>query len=108
MAGVGNRQRNYTNHATNLRDALIGDNSGYDMAAPPLSWRTKEAEAQYTSEAGTDVSLQIRFFKIESVDLATGKLRVRVWWRMSWAIADRICCDAISQQRLGWRFVFEP
>ena len=32
MAGVGNRQRNYTNHATNLRDALIGDN-------PATIWR---------------------------------------------------------------------
>ena len=47
----------------------------------PGAWQATRASS--SEVAGTDVSLQIRFFKIESVDLATGKLRVRVWWRMS-------------------------
>ena len=43
---------------------------GYDKAVPPLSER-----AGNYSKAGVDVSMQIRFFKVESVDAANGRVR---------------------------------
>ena len=53
---------------------------------PPISARL----ANY-SEAGTDVMVNLRFLKVDSVDVAAGHLRVRVWWRSTW-----------KDERLAW------
>ena len=47
----------------------------------------------YVSEAGTDVNVQIRFFKVESVLPVEGAMRLKVWYRLSW-IDDRLSWNA--------------
>ena len=74
----------YTLHASQLHDDLL---SSYNKAVPPTSTRI----AGYGSQAGTDVALQLRFFKLENVNAAQGQLSVKVWWRMQW-----------SDTRLAW------
>ena len=84
LPGLGaNILANYTEYATRLHEDLLSD---YQKVVPPRSVRTSNYSA-----AGTDVHLQIRFFKVDSVDPASGKLRLKVWWRMSW-----------SDLRLSW------
>ena len=53
--------RSYSNISSALRSSLLLD---YDKVVPPVSQR--HAYVNYSS-AGTDVRLEIRFFKIESV-----------------------------------------
>ena len=53
---------------------------------PPRSERI----SQY-SKAGTDVDVQLRFIKVESVKHAEGRLRVKVWMRTYW-----------TDERLSW------
>ncbi|CAJ1376545.1 unnamed protein product [Effrenium voratum] len=69
--------------ATRLRSALL---SQYDSVVPPISDRL----VNY-SGAGTDVGMQIRFFKVDMVAAATGHMRLKVWVRLSWV-----------DQRLSW------
>ena len=72
----------FTSHATRLRASLL---DGYDMAVPPTSVRAG------VSKAGTDVGLELNFFKVESVSAAHGHMRLKVWVRMTW-----------SDLRLSW------
>ena len=78
-----NFQRNYSLWSTSLRAALL---DGYDKISPPISTRLVDY-----SEAGTDVTLNIRFFKIEGVDQSGGTMSIKVWWRMRW-----------DDERLAW------
>ena len=67
----------YTHHATQLRAHLLAD---YDKGVPPSSDR----DGYSNSYAGADISMAIRFFKVESVHAAEGRMTLKVWLRMSW------------------------
>ena len=56
----GDVSSQYTKFATKLADDLIGPNSNYNKVIPPESVRDNNY-----SRAGTDVSLQLRFFKVD-------------------------------------------
>ena len=71
---------NYTAAATRLRADLL---AGYDKEVPPTSTRLPENGTVY-SEAGTDVEMQIRFFKVITVDASQGVMQLKVWLRMYW------------------------
>jgi len=60
------------------------------MHVPPMSWRTNTTAAK--SAAGTDVSMQIRFYKIESIEANRGHMNLKVWLRYSWH-DDRLSWD---------------
>ena len=66
----------YSAHATQLRSDLL---AAYDKVAPPTSTR----HVNY-SEAGTDVELNVRFYKLDSVDVSTGRVSLKVWFRLRW------------------------
>ena len=80
---ASNKLASYTSWATTLHDDLL---KGYQKAVPPRSKRNVSYSA-----AGTDVQLQLRFFKVESVTPAAGQMRTKVWWRSWWA-----------DERLSW------
>ena len=89
--GLDNAYREYASHATNLRSALL---NSYDKMIPPVSNRTdvyESAEGGKTSLAGTEVGVNLRVFKVESVDTASSHLKLKVWFRMQW-----------SDLRLAW------
>ena len=58
-----------------------------EKVIPPRSERL----SQY-SQAGTDVDVQLRFIKVESVKHAEGRLRVKVWMRTYW-VDERLSWD---------------
>jgi len=62
----------FTNWHTKLRDDLLG---GYDVNSPPISNRFNKKDlsmAANFSDAGTDVQLQMRVLKLDSIDVAGG------------------------------------
>ena len=72
-----------TSHLTRLRhDLLTGAaslrNETYDPKVAPTG-----RSADY-SAAGTDVSMQVRFFKVQAVKASEGSMRLKVWMRMLW------------------------
>ena len=72
----------------------IKSQQDWDPVVPPTSDRSPTGtagEAGHYSDSGTDVRMQIRFFKVESVDAAAGAMRVKVWFRLSW-----------NDERLAW------
>ena len=89
--GLDNAYREYASHATNLRSALL---NSYDKMIPPVSNRTdvyESVDGGKTSLAGTEVGVNLRVFKVESVDTASSHLKLKVWFRMQW-----------SDLRLAW------
>ena len=76
--------KSYTHYATQLRAHLLAD---YDKGVPPSSDR----DGFSNSYAGADISMAIRFFKVDSVHAAEGRMSLKVWLRMSW-----------SDERLSW------
>ena len=92
--------RKMTNWHTKLHEHLIGKYSGYDLNAPPISDRSKYSDpngtsfslAAQTSDAGTDVQLQLRVLKLDQIDIASGSMAVKVWIRMQWQ-DDRLKWD---------------
>ena len=104
----GNMMYEYSSHASRLNwDLLL--NGGYNKHIPPASNRSLAAvpvahdstdtqAARPTtmrslgSMAGTDVKLQLRFYKIESVDTSTGHMHFKVWLRQKWR-DDRLAWD---------------
>lgn len=75
--------RHHTTQATRLREDLL---RGYDKIVPPPSQR-----AVNYSQAGTEVALSIRFFKVISVKVAEGQMQLKVWMRTRW-----------TDERLSW------
>ena len=73
----------FVREASRLRRDLLKD---YDRVVPPESDRL----AHY-SGAGTEVEMQINFFKAQGLDDSTGQMRLKVWVRMGWI-----------DQRLSW------
>ena len=71
----------FTNETTRLRRDLLGT-SGYDKMVPPLSDRATEG-VEYSS-AGTDIAIQTRFFKVETVRASHGDMRLKIWLRTYW------------------------
>ena len=69
----------YTNHASTLHTSLL---IGYVKTAPPVS----ERRVSY-SKIGTDVKMQIRFYKMQTIDATLGQLECRVWMRLWWTDA---------------------
>lgn len=55
----------------------------FDRIVPPTSNRSASG-ADY-SDSGTDVSIQVRFFKVQRVKAAEGSMQLKVWLRMAWA-----------------------
>ena len=72
--------RKMTSWHAKLHKHLIGNGSGYDLNAPPVSNRSQYADpngtpfsyAAQTSDAGTDVKLQLRVLKLDQIDIAGG------------------------------------
>lgn len=87
---------NMSNWHKKLRDDLL---QGYDLNSPPISNRAQysnETGLKYSlgavgSDAGTDIMLQLRVLKLDSIDISEGHLSVKVWLRMQW-----------QDQRLAW------
>lgn len=97
----------YTDWATQLRADLLAD---YDSGVPPKSNRTStgnfhpnicdddaaglrhagHAECDPSrfiipgTRAGTDVGMQIVFYKLDAVDVPNGHMRIKCWLRMAW------------------------
>merc|ERR1719506_313498 len=71
--------RDFTSETTRLRKDLLKD---YDPRVPPLSNRS--ASGVEYSGAGSDIAVQIRFFKVESVRASHGDMRLKIWLRMYW------------------------
>ena len=65
-----------------VRAAKLQD---YDSTAPPTSQR----KGPY--KAGTDVQIELRIFKVVSVDMSQNMLEMAVWFRLRW-----------SDERLAW------
>lgn len=89
----GNRGVGYASHANNIRSDVM-DRPGFSKYTPPVSNRSATAQPRYGghySNAGTDVSMQIRFFKVQDVDVAKGIMMLKVWFRTSW-----------TDERLAW------
>ena len=61
--------------------------AGYDKLTSPTSTRVTDV----ASAAGTDVSVQLRFYKLQEVAIDQGSLTAKVWWRMKWV-----------DERLAW------
>ena len=78
-----NYRKTYSDYASQLSNDLLAN---YVKSQPPTSDRSVDY-----SKAGTDVKLQLRFFKLDSIDAAHGSMRIKIWWRMSW-----------TDQRLSW------
>ena len=74
MQMSGSYAKSFSHHATALREHLL---SGYDKSVPPPSDR-----ANNYSRAGVDVAMQLRFFKVESVMAADGRMTLKVWMRL--------------------------
>ena len=69
-----------TRSATALREHLL---RGYDKLVVPTSERI-ERYAAFSSNGGTDIKMQIKFYKIEHVTPVSGTMRLHVWFRLSW------------------------
>ena len=76
-------RRDYWVHATALSDHLLSD---YDSRVPPPSNRS----VGY-SEAGTDVGVELLFYKIESLAISNGLMKLKCWLRLKW-----------TDERLSW------
>ena len=85
----GDLSYSYTQHASRLHADLLAD---YVKAIPPQSKERERAPQSSWSRAGTDVKLQLRFFKVESVDITTSSMSLKVWFRLSW-IDERLSWD---------------
>ena len=72
----GDLTEDYTYWASKLHTDLLVN---YVKAVPPRAVR-----ASNYSAAGTDVTLQIRFFKVDSLSTTNGRLSIKVWWRCKW------------------------
>jgi len=86
LSTVANRGFNYSTSATWLNEHLL---SGYNNFIPPPSSLRNETESH--SLAGTDVRVNMRFYKVESVTTAEGRMAIQIWLRFRW-----------RDERLAW------
>ena len=78
-----NFKATYSHFSQQLRKDLLND---YDRFVPPTAARAGEY-----SQAGTDVEMSIKFFKVQEIDAAAGAMELKIWLRMTW-----------SDTRLSW------
>ena len=71
-----NFRAGYSAASAQLRAALLAN---YDRHVPPESER-----AGNFTEAGTDVHMSLRFFKVQAIRASEGAMELKVWLRMSW------------------------
>ena len=92
LAAAQNDAYSYTGFAERLNSDLLAGKQGvpYNKHIPPTSNRTNTLLSG-GSQAGTDVNLQLRVYKIDSVDAATAHMKLKVWLRLSWV-----------DERLSW------
>jgi hypothetical protein len=62
--------------------ADIFSREGFDRILPPTSNRSESGD--HYSNAGTTVSIQIRFFKVQEVNAVEGTMRLKIWMRLGW------------------------
>ncbi len=85
----GNSQYEYSYNVGLLMTELLFNRS-YNSKVPPTSMRDmKNGEGLLAK--GTDVQVQLKIFKVESLDQSAGHLKLKVWFRMYW-----------SDLRLSW------
>ena len=72
--------RSYATHATALQSALL---AGYNTNVPPVT-DSRSSNNVALSDAGTDVQIQLRVFKVDAVDAAHGQMSLKIWLRHSW------------------------
>ena len=84
----GTYHENATDYATALRAHLL---NGYDKHVPPKSNRSAYGTSGGFTNTGTDVRMQIKFFKVQTVDAHEGSMKIKVWLRMYW-----------EDRRLSW------
>ena len=68
----------FTAESTRLRANLM---AGYDKHVPPTSDRS--AAGVTYSAAGTDIAIQVRFFKVETVRASHGDMKLKICMRGS-------------------------
>ena len=78
LAEAPNAIYEYTEHATALHNKLLAE-SDYNSLVPPTSNRMTLG-----SKAGTDVQVQLRIFKVDSLDQSAGHLNIKCWLRLLW------------------------
>ena len=78
LAEAPNAIYEYTEHATALHKKLLAE-SDYNSLVPPTSNRMTLG-----SKAGTDVRVQLRIFKVDSLDQSAGHLNIKCWLRLLW------------------------
>ena len=71
-AVAGQYRSSYTSAATALRATLL---TGYDRTVPPESNRS--AYGSEHSAAGTDVEVQIRFWKVEEIEASDAVMQIK-------------------------------
>jgi hypothetical protein len=79
-----------------LRNA-IKNQADWDPLVPPTSNRsaTVGPDGEHYSDSGTDVRIELRFFKVESVRPAAGSMSIKVWLRLWW-VDERLAWDPAS------------
>lgn len=75
---AGDFRYSYTQFASIIRYNVLYDSS-YDKVVPPSSERQFDH-----SDAGTDVAVQLRIFKLEEVAVNQATMKIKVWLRMRW------------------------
>ena len=84
-----NLQRSYSSWSTAVKDTIMAN---YDKETPPESEsRDPSASGDVYSLAGTDVHLKVTIFKLDTVDVPQGTMRMKVWLRYKW-----------TDMRLAW------
>ena len=81
-AGISNPNLayNYSAYADQIKASIPLDKS---LPSVPRSNRNAGPYGNLT-EAGTDVAVQLRVFKVEAVDATSGSMDIKVWLRLSW------------------------
>ena len=72
--------REYADLSTALQQTLLAN---YNTNVPPKTTERTPGNVA-VSEAGTDVKLQMRVFKVSSIEAANGRMSLKVWLRHSW------------------------
>ena len=72
-----NAQESYSSSSARLRSEVL---ARHDRLSPP----DDPSRNNSYSSAGTDVRMQIRFFKVDHVSTAEGTIGLKVWLRLSW------------------------
>ena len=74
----------YTYYATLLHKnlSLTGKDATYKAEVPPMSIRTTTHPSP--NAGGTDVQVQLRVFKVDSLDQSAGHLKMKCWFRLWW------------------------